>query len=91
MSKILLVSDIHIFDYTNRCPSNRFRLYQTRLVAKNIVEVAKREGCEYLAVLGDLIDRPVLHPTTQYEVKLFIDTMANNFKYSCKEFNWKVS
>ena len=82
MSKILLISDIHIFDYTNRCPSNRFRLYQTRLVAKNIVEVAKREGCEYLAVLGDLIDRPVLHPTTQYEVKLFIDTMANNFKYS---------
>ena len=41
MSKILLVADIHISDYTTRCPSNRFRLYQgSRTVAQNIIEVA---------------------------------------------------
>ena len=39
MSKILAVADIHINDYANRNPSNRFRLYQTRTVAQNIIEV----------------------------------------------------
>ena len=41
MSKILAVADIHINDYANRNPSNRFRLYQTRTVAQNIIEVGK--------------------------------------------------
>jgi len=54
MSKILLTADVHIFDYTTHCPSNRFRLYQTRIVAQNIIKAAKEEGCEYLVLAGDI-------------------------------------
>ena len=55
MSKMLICSDLHFWDYTSRNPSNRFRLHQTRIVAQNIIEVAKREGCEYLTLAGDII------------------------------------
>ncbi len=81
MSKILLVADIHISDYTTRCPSNRFRLYQgSRTVAQNIVEVGKKEGCDYIAILGDLSEKSIVRPYVQAEIKLFLDTVMANFK-----------
>ena len=80
MSKVLLTADIHIFDYTTHSPSNRFRLYQNRVVVQNIIDVAKREGCEYLVLAGDIIDRPILTPNIQIEVKRFLDTLSPNFK-----------
>lgn len=81
MSKILLVADIHISDYTTRCPSNRFRLYQgSRTVAQNIIEVGKNEGCDYIAILGDLSEKSIVRPYVQAEIKLFLDTVMANFK-----------
>jgi DNA repair ATPase RecN/predicted phosphodiesterase len=80
MSKILLVSDIHIYDYTNRCPSPQYRLYQSRAVTQNIIEVGKTEGCERIAFLGDICERSIVKPYIQAEVKLFLDTIMNNFK-----------
>lgn len=81
MSKILAVADIHIHDYPNRNPSNRFRLYQgSRTVAQNIINVAKREGCEYIVLAGDIVEKSVVRPYIQSEVKLFLDTIMSYFK-----------
>lgn len=80
MSKILAVADIHINDYANRNPSNRFRLYQTRTVAQNIIEVGKREGCDTIVFAGDIVEKCIIRPYIQGEVKLFLDTVMAEFK-----------
>lgn len=81
MSKILAIADVHIHDYPSRNPNNKFRLYQgSRTVAQNIIDVAKREGCEYIVIAGDLIEKSVIRPYIQAEVKLFLDTVMSNFK-----------
>ena len=80
MSKILAVADIHINDYPNRNPSNRYRLYQTRTVAQNIIEAGKTYGCEYIVLAGDVVEHYLIKPYIQYEVKLFLDTIMANFR-----------
>ena len=80
MSKILAVADIHINDYANRNPSNRFRLYQTRTVAQNIIEVGKKEGCDTIVFAGDIVEKCIIRPYIQGEVKLFLDTVMAEFK-----------
>ena len=81
MSKILTIADIHIHDYPNRNPSNRFRLYQgSRTVAQNIIKVAQQNGCEYIVLAGDIVEKAVVRPYIQSEVKLFLDTIMNYFK-----------
>ena len=80
MARILAVSDIHIYDYPQRTPTEKFRLYQTRQVAKNIIEAGKQYGCEYIVFAGDTIDKVILRPYVQAEVKLFLDTLMNEFK-----------
>lgn len=81
MSKILAVADIHINDYAQRNPTNRFRLYQgSRTVAQNIIDAGKREGCDYVVFAGDIIEKSILRPYVQSEVKLFLDTIMANFK-----------
>ena len=83
MSKVLICSDLHIGDYPTKNPSNRFRLYQgSRIVAQNIVDVAKQEGCEYLILAGDIMDRAYSRAYVLNEVKRFLDTLSPNFK-SC--------
>ena len=73
MSKILAVADIHINDYPNRNPSNRYRLYQTRTVTQNIIEAGKTYGCDYIVLAGDVVEHYLIKPYIQYEVKLFLD------------------
>ena len=81
MSKALVVSDIHINDYAQRNPTNRFRLYQgSRTVASNIIEVGRAEGCDYIIFAGDIIEKSVIRPYVQAEVKYFLDTIMANFK-----------
>ena len=81
MSKILAVADIHINDYANRNPSNRFRLYQgSRTVAKNIIDAGKREGCDIIVFAGDIVEKCIIRPYVQAEVKLFLDTIMSHFK-----------
>ena len=53
MSRILTVADIHINDYANRNPENKFRLYQgSRTVTENIIKVGKQEGCDIIVLAG---------------------------------------
>jgi len=81
MSKILTVADIHIHDYPNRNPSNNYRLYQgSKTVAENIIEAAKQYGCEYIVLAGDIVEKSIVRPYVQAEVKNFLDTIMANFK-----------
>lgn len=82
MSKILAVSDIHINDYAQRNPTNRFRLYQgSRTVAQNIIEVGRREGCDIIVLAGDITEKSIIRPYIQAEIKLFLDTVMSAFNY----------
>lgn len=80
MSKILIVSDIHIDDYAQRNPSEKYRLRQSRVVARNIIEAAQKEGAELIAIAGDVIEKSVIRPYVQTEVKLFLDTLMSYFE-----------
>ena len=80
MSKILSIADIHIHDYPQRNPSEKFRLYQTRQVAQNIIEVGRREGAEILVIAGDILEKSIIRPYVQAEAKMFLDTVMSAFK-----------
>ena len=80
MSKILAVSDIHIYDYPQRNPVEKYRLYQTRNVCQNIIEVGEREGCDIIVLAGDIIEKFLIRPYIQSEVKLFLDTLMKHFR-----------
>lgn len=80
MSKLLGIADIHINDYPQRNPSEKFRLYQTRQVAQNIIDVAKREGAEIVVIAGDVLEKSIIRPYVQAEVKLFLDTIMSYFR-----------
>ena len=82
MSRILTVADIHINDYANRNPENRFRLYQgSRTVAENIIKAGKQYGCDIIVLAGDIVEKYLIRPYIQAEVKYFLDTVMSNFKY----------
>ena len=81
MSKVLIVSDIHIHDYPQRNPSDRYRLYQDRLVCQNIIDAGKREGCNVIFIAGDILEKSIIRPYIQAEVKLFLDTLMKHFDY----------
>lgn len=80
MSKILAVADIHIDDYSSRNPSNKYRLYQARTVAQNIIDVGKAEGCDYIVFAGDVVEKSMVKSHIQFEVKYFFDAIMKNFK-----------
>ena len=80
MSRILAIADVHIHDYPQRNPSEKFRLYQTRQVAQNIIEVGQREGAEILVIAGDILEKSIIRPYVQAEVKMFLDTVVSAFK-----------
>ena len=80
MGNILVISDVHINDYAHRNPSYRYRLLQTRIVAQNIIKVAKSNGADILFIAGDLIHKSVMRPYILAEVKLFLDTLMKYFK-----------
>lgn len=79
--KILAVSDVHIHDYPQRNPSEKYRLYQgSRTVAQNIIDVAKEQGAEVLVLAGDVMEKPINRPYVLAEIKTFIDTLSSHFK-----------
>ena len=80
MAKILSIADIHIHDYPQRNPNEKFRLYQTKQVARNIIEVGQREGAEILVIAGDVLEKSIIRPYVQAEVKQFLDTVMSYFK-----------
>lgn len=81
MSKILAISDIHIHDYPQRNPSEKFRLYQTRQVAQNIIEAGQKNGAEIIVIAGDILEKSIIRPYVQAEVKMFLDTLMSYFRF----------
>ena len=80
MSKLLIVSDIHIYDYPQRNPREKGRLLQSRIVAQNIIDAGKREGADTIVIAGDVVEKAVNRPYIESEVKLFLDTVMSSFK-----------
>jgi len=81
MSKILAIADIHLHDYPQRNSFQFQRLYQgSRIVAKNIIEVGKREGANYIAICGDLIEKSIIRPYVMAEAYNFLHTIMSEFK-----------
>ena len=80
MSKIFATADIHIHDYPQRNPSEKFRLYQTKTVAQNIIDAAKLKGAKILVIAGDIMDKWNPRPYVQAEIKLFLDTLMSYFE-----------
>lgn len=80
MSRILAVSDIHIHDYPQRNPSEKYRLYQGRTVCQNIIKAGHAEGCDIIVIAGDLIEKFLIRPYVQAEVKAFLDTLMREFR-----------
>ena len=80
MGNILVISDVHINDYAHRNPSYRYRLLQSRIVAQNIIKVAKANNADTLFIAGDLIHKSVMRPYILAEVKLFLDVLMKFFK-----------
>lgn len=62
MSKILAISDIHIFDYPQRNSYDKQRLTQARTVAQNIIKAATIEGAERVVIAGDVIENQFSDP-----------------------------
>lgn len=80
MTKILAVSDIHIHDYPQRNPSEKYRLFQSRKVADNIIKVGKAEGASVIVFAGDVLEKTINRPYVQAEVKSFLDKIMQNFR-----------
>ena len=81
MSKILAIADIHLHDYPQRNSFQFQRLYQgSRIVAQNIIEVGKREGADYIAICGDLIEKSIIRPYVMAEAYNFLHTVMSEFK-----------
>ena len=79
MSKIFATADIHIHDYPQRNPSEKYRLYQTKIVAQNIIDAARLKGAKILVIAGDIMDKWNPRPYVQAEIKLFLDTLMAYF------------
>lgn len=79
MSKILIVSDVHINDYPNKNPKEKYRLYQSRTVAQNIIEAGKNYGASRIVFAGDILEKAINRPYVLAEVKLFLDTIMREF------------
>ena len=77
MSKILITSDIHFDSYMTRTPTDDYRLNQSYIVAENLLEVAKKEGAEYLFILGDILEKQNRDSKVHSVVKNCLEKLMN--------------
>lgn len=80
-NKILLTSDLHFHDYSQRNPVPLQRLHQTRIVGNNIIKVARERNIPYIAFAGDTLEKSIVRPYVLAEVKNFLDNVMSNFQH----------
>lgn len=80
MSKILAISDIHIHDYPNRNPNDRFRLDQSSVVADNIISVAIENGADILVIAGDTLEKSMTRAYILESARNFLWKLMGYFK-----------
>jgi energy-coupling factor transporter ATP-binding protein EcfA2 len=78
--KILCVSDLHFHDYAQRNPSEKYRLLQSRTVCENIVGVGKQECVSDLFIAGDILEKYLIRPYIQAEIKNCLEYLSKNFE-----------
>lgn len=76
--KVLITSDIHIYDYP-QYNQDGFRLTQFERLAHRINEIAEEQGCEMLIIAGDIIHKPVLRPYIVYAANQFMSILGGKF------------
>lgn len=80
MSKILITSDIHFDTYPTRTPTQNYRLNQSYQVIENLLGVAKKEGAEYIFILGDLLEKQNRDSPVHSVVKNCLFKLMEGFK-----------
>ena len=80
MSKILAIADIHIHDYPNRNPNDRFRLDQSSIVADNIIAVAQREGIDTIVIAGDTLEKSMTRAYILGNARKFLWKIMSYFR-----------
>lgn len=81
MSKILITADIHFDSYPTRTPSKEYRLNQSYLVVENLLDISKKEGAEYIFILGDLLEKQNRDSPIHSVVKKCLSKLISGFKY----------
>ena len=80
MSKILITSDIHIDTYPTRTPTWDYRLNQSYQVIENLLDIARREGTEYIFILGDLLEKQNRDSPVHSVVKNCLSRLMTGFR-----------
>lgn len=80
MSKILITSDIHFDTYPTRTPTQDYRLNQSYQVIENLLEVSRREGAEYIFILGDLLEKQNRDSPVHSVVKTCLEKLMTGFR-----------
>lgn len=80
MSKILITSDIHFDSYPNRTPSAGYRLNQSYQVVDNLLEVGRKEGAEYIFILGDILEKQNRDSDIHSVVKECLEKLMTGFR-----------
>jgi ABC-type uncharacterized transport system ATPase subunit/predicted phosphodiesterase len=76
---LLIISDVHVNDYKNYNYYERQRLYDFKVYAERIVEIAKSNNCSSLVIAGDLIDKPTNRAYVLHVLKYMLDLWSTNF------------
>lgn len=79
MSNSLVISDLHINDYSrfNIVPRYWLNLYQ--IYADRVIEIAKLNNCDTLIIAGDLLDRAINRNYILHVAKLVLDKFSSHF------------
>ena len=80
MSKILITSDIHFDTYPTRTPTQDYRLNQSYQVIENLLEVSRKEGAEYIFILGDLLEKQNRDSPVHSVVKKCLERLMTGFR-----------
>lgn len=80
MSKILITSDIHFDTYPTRTPTQDYRLNQSYQVINNLLEVSKKEGAEYVFILGDILEKQNRDSPVHSVVKNCLEKLMLGFR-----------
>lgn len=80
MSTRLIVSDIHINDFSRCNYTPGARLEQFTKLADRLVELGLEHGAIEIDIAGDIIDKPVMRPYILKVAHNFLRTLSNNFQ-----------
>lgn len=81
MSKFLIMSDLHIHDFThhNLFNDKDFRLNQFITLAHRVIEIALENNCDYLVLAGDITHRPLINSKVGHIISEFFKILHKNF------------